>query len=82
MNELTCNICGDAVYLAERGERLEGYETPRQHLDRTGHDPRQPETRACEDCGNVWPYSGDADLPTCPNCKGKRTNAVESETND
>jgi hypothetical protein len=33
--------------------------------------------RRCDDCGNVWPYTGDADLPTCPNCKGKRTEAVD-----
>lgn len=32
--------------------------------------------RECDDCGNVWPYTGDADRPTCPNCKGKRTEPV------
>lgn len=27
----------------------------------------------CQDCGNVWPYTGDADRPTCSDCRGKRT---------
>lgn len=31
----------------------------------------------CNDCGNVWPYTGDADRPTCSNCRGKRTSPVE-----
>lgn len=31
----------------------------------------------CEDCENVWPYTGDADRPTCSNCRGKRTAPVE-----
>jgi len=43
MIERNCNHCGDSVYLAERGERLEGYETPLEHMDRTGHSPRSPE---------------------------------------
>jgi len=30
----------------------------------------------CDDCGNVWPYTGSADRPTCPNCDGKRTDPV------
>lgn len=33
--------------------------------------------RECDDCGLSWPYTGESDLPTCPNCKGKRTNPVE-----
>lgn len=37
MKERTCRHCDDSVYLAERGERLEGYETPLEHLERTGH---------------------------------------------
>lgn len=32
--------------------------------------------RECQDCDNVWPYTGDADRPTCPNCAGKRTTTV------
>lgn len=35
--------------------------------------------RECDDCGNVWPYTGDADRPTCPSCQGKRTSAVSDE---
>ena len=31
------------------------------------------ERRECPDCGHTWVYSGDADRPTCPECKGKRT---------
>jgi hypothetical protein len=33
--------------------------------------------RQCADCANVWPYTGDADRPTCPNCAGKRTARVD-----
>jgi hypothetical protein len=32
--------------------------------------------RQCNGCGNVWPYTGDAARPTCPNCRGKRTTRV------
>ena len=35
--------------------------------------------RKCEGCGNVWAYSGDADRPTCPNCRGKRTISLADE---
>ena len=35
----------------------------------------------CDDCGNTWPYTGDADRPTCSNCRGKRTHPV-AETAD
>jgi len=73
MKEIQCNHCGEKVYLRDRGERLEGYETPVEHMERTGHSPRSPEVRTCNDCGNVWPYTGSADRPTCPNCRGKRT---------
>jgi len=83
MQTLTCAVCGETLVVGlDTGSADD--ETPREHHARTGHNPRkqETETRACEDCGNVWPYSGDADLPTCPNCKGKRTTAVESETNN
>jgi len=73
MMKKTCNHCGDTVHIAERGERLKGYETPLEHLDRTGHAWNEPEVRVCNDCEHVWPYKGNADLPTCPRCKGKRT---------
>lgn len=33
----------------------------------------------CQDCGNVWPYAGDADRPTCSNCRGKRTRPANAE---
>jgi len=26
---------------------------------------------ACPKCAKVWPYGGNADRATCPNCKGK-----------
>lgn len=32
--------------------------------------------RECQDCGNTWAYTGDADRPTCPDCRGKRTAPV------
>lgn len=86
MRELTCNTCGETTYLLERGEIQvrdlpEGKESPRDHLERTGHDPREHpgERRACNDCGNVWWYQGSADRPTCPACKGKKTEAVDTE---
>lgn len=31
----------------------------------------------CADCDHLWPYTGDADRPTCPECKGKRTSPVD-----
>jgi DnaJ-class molecular chaperone len=74
MRKIVCNTCGDDVYLLERGERQTGptsKETPLDHMRRTGHDPREPVRMACRDCQNVWHYGGDADRPTCPNCKGK-----------
>jgi hypothetical protein len=79
MKELTCNTCGESVYLADTGERLEGYETPLEHLDRTGHAARAPVMMACEDCGNVWAYTGDADRPSCSNCRGKRTHPAADD---
>lgn len=36
----------------------------------------------CEDCGNVWPYSGDADRPTCSDCRGKKTRPVSEMADD
>lgn len=30
----------------------------------------------CEDCENTWAYTGDADRPTCSNCRGKRAHPV------
>lgn len=35
--------------------------------------------RECIDCGNVWAYTGDADRPTCPGCRGKRTSPLAGE---
>lgn len=29
--------------------------------------------RECQECGNVWAYTGDADRPTCTACRSKRT---------
>lgn len=61
-----------------------GKETPLEHMKRTGHDPREPpetvpEQRLCQSCGNVWWYYGDADRPTCPNCKGKDNEPAETQ---
>lgn len=77
MKKLTCTVCSEEVLLAnEPGETVVRGETPLEHMKRTGHDPRQPTPHKCDDCGNVWPYTGDADRPTCPNCQGKRTEPV------
>jgi len=77
MKEIICNHCGDSVYLADKGEQLEGYETPLAHLERTGHSARSPVPHKCNACGNVWPYTGDLDEPTCPNCRSKKTRDVD-----
>lgn len=87
MKPIECNTCGETTYIFERGEIQvrelpPGKETPWQHMERTGHEPRappDPEVRKCNDCGNVWRYEGSADRPTCPECKGKRTEAVDTE---
>ena len=87
MKTIECNTCGEATYILERGEIQvrelpAGKETPRDHLERTGHDPREPpqrERRQCNDCGNVWWYAGDSARPTCPNCKGKNTEPTDSD---
>ena len=73
MKERTCNHCGESVYLASPGEQLEGYETPMEHFERKGHAFNSPQMFQCNDCENVWPYTGNADVPTCSNCRGKRT---------
>lgn len=86
MKPLECNTCGETTYILERGEIQvrdlpPGKETPLEHMKRTGHEPRAPperEQRKCNACGNVWWYEGSSDRPTCPNCKGKNTDAIES----
>ena len=35
--------------------------------------------RECLNCGNQWAYLGDADRPTCPECKGKATRLVDGD---
>lgn len=86
MKPIECNTCGEITYILERGEkqvRETSKETPLDHMERTGHDPRQPpkrERRACNECGNVWWYQGDGERPTCPNCKGKNNERVELES--
>jgi len=85
MKEIECNTCGEPTYLLGRGEiqvRETSKETPLNHLNRTGHDPRQlseQERRQCNVCENVWWYEGDADRPTCPNCKGKNNEPTDPE---
>lgn len=78
MKQIKCNTCKETTYILECDEthvQDSSKETPLQHLKRTGHAPRERagERRACLDCYNVWRYGGDADRPTCPECKGKRT---------
>lgn len=77
MKERTCRHCGDEVVLAERGETVTGGETPVEHMERTGHAWNEPRLFQCNDCGNVWGYTGSAETPTCSNCRGKRTEPVE-----
>jgi uncharacterized Zn finger protein len=81
MKRIECNNCGESVVLPKephRGEVVTEGETPREHLDRTGHSPNAPVTVVCDDCGNVWPYTGNADASTCPHCRGKRTEPVNT----
>lgn len=84
MKPIECNSCGETTYILERGEkqiRSTSKETAREHFERTGHDPRAPPSdahrRVCNDCGNFWWYAGTADRPTCSNCRGKNTEAVD-----
>lgn len=80
MKKINCNTCGESTYLIKQVDTKMEKETPRDHLARTGHDPRMRagERRACESCGNVWWYHGDGDRPTCPECKGKRTSTTDA----
>lgn len=80
MKKIECNHCGDTVVLAERGETVVSGETPLEHMNRTGHSPKSPKTLQCNDCGNVWPYTGDGPRPTCPNCRGKNTEETTART--
>ena len=74
MREKTCVNCGEIVVVAEQGETVTGGETPREHLDRTGHvHVREPVPTDCEHCGNVWMYQGDAERVSCPRCRNKTT---------
>ena len=77
MKQATCNHCSDTVCVPERGERVINGETPMEHFERAGHAYNSPETRVCNDCEYVWPYTGKSDQPTCPNCKGKRTESTD-----
>jgi len=78
MKKINCNHCDDAVILADgAGEKVTRGETPLEHMNRTGHSPKSPVMYQCNDCGNVWGYTGDADRPTCSNCRGKRTEPAQ-----
>lgn len=77
MKQVECVNCGDTVVIPNRGEPVISGETPLGHIQRTGHPhKREPRPYACDDCEYVWMYSGDYDNPTCPNCRGKRTEPV------
>jgi len=73
MKRIECNVCDETVVMADRGGEVKRGETPVEHMERTGHNPRKPSVAACNDCGNVWNYSGESDTPTCSNCRGKNT---------
>jgi len=80
LKHLSCNHCDDDDHLViadGRGEWIEKGETPLEHMKRTGHSPRKPVMYQCNNCGNVWPYSGDSDRPTCSNCRGKAVEPAE-----
>ena len=44
MKEINCNICGETVYLPERGERIadDNLETKMKHFRENGHSALQP----------------------------------------
>jgi len=73
MKKIDCNVCDETVVIADRGETVKSGETPVEHMERTGHNPNRPQVAICDDCGNVWNYTGDAETPTCSNCRGKNT---------
>jgi len=74
MPQFECNVCGETVAVGGKGgeEPIRG-ESALEHMEQTGHSPKRPQVAACNDCGNVWNYTGDADKPTCSNCRGKNT---------
>ena len=78
MKEVECVHCGDTVAVPQKGETIVNGETPLEHIERTGHPHvREPKPLMCDDCGHLWMYTGNADRPSCPNCKGKRVRAPE-----
>ena len=80
MKRQECVHCGETVVVADDGETVTGGETPVAHLQRTGHAHiREPRPTGCPHCGYLWMYSGEADMATCPNCRGK---AVPGEIPD
>jgi len=72
-----CNVCEVTIYIPDRGEQADGYETPMSHFESEGHVYNKLTVRKCKDCDLVWGYGGSADRPTCPNCRGKRTVEIE-----
>lgn len=71
-----CMICQFDDNGVDKGPDVYVVEKPRGMMticEECDTDPYQ-----CDDCGNRWMYGGNADRPTCPQCRGKRTEKVES----
>ncbi len=70
-----CDGCGTELAVYDNSEHGMGESLTWQLADpiiqALGHE------RECLDCGHEWHYGGSADRPTCPKCKGKRTEPVE-----
>lgn len=68
MKQRDCPECGDILSVSE--DETEN-ETPVEHFNRTGHLACDiPVPVGCEQCGNIWFYSGSQSNPTCSYCRG------------
>jgi len=54
MLKRTCNVCEETIYIPDRGEQADGYETPMSHFESEGHVYNKPTVRKCKDCDLVW----------------------------
>lgn len=66
-----CDNCGKRLFAYDNSEHGRGQSFSWNDADAV---LKQIATeRECRDCGHTWRYTGTADRPTCPNCKGKNT---------
>jgi predicted RNA-binding Zn-ribbon protein involved in translation (DUF1610 family) len=70
-----CDECGVELYAYDSSSHGMGqdfnWNKAQLVIEALGHE------RKCLDCNYEWHYGGTADRPTCPECKGKRTQRVD-----